>query len=297
MQLNVVEECDVGKLGHNSPKALHLIVESIKLAKADVYHFVADLATTDVPVAGLLSQTYAAALRARIDPVKAMAFPPSGTPLGADATRQQATVLRGALSERDYPGSTSSFSVADRYGNVVVSTPTLGSEWGTGVSVGDTGIVFNNGTRHGSTSPYPDDVNYARGGQIPVLNNSLIIVMKDGDFFLALGTPGGETIGQTQFQVLLNIIDYRMGIQQAIEAPRIALDAEPSFSRPGADVTVLVEGRIASHVIADLAAKGHVTAQTGEYFLGSMQGILVDPITKTRAAGADPRRMMYAVGW
>ena len=49
MQLNVVEECDVGKLGHNSPKALHLIVESIKLAKADVYHFVADLATTDVP--------------------------------------------------------------------------------------------------------------------------------------------------------------------------------------------------------------------------------------------------------
>ena len=125
-------------------------------------------------------------------------------------------------SERSYPGSTTSFSVADRYGNVVVSTPTLGSLWGTGVVVGSTGIIFNNGTRHGSTSPYPDDVNYARGGQIPVLNNSPIVVMKDGAFYLALGTPGGETIGQTQFQVLLNVLDYGMEIQEAIEAPRIS---------------------------------------------------------------------------
>ena len=296
MQLNVVEGFDVGELGHNSAEALHLVVESIKLAKADVYRFVADPATTDVPVAGLLSETYAGSRRAQIDPAAAMAFPPSGTPPGA-VDAQQASVPSSVRPDRAYPGSTSSFSVADRYGNVVVSTPTLGSEWGTGVSIGDTGIVFNNGTRHGSTSPYPDHVNYARGGQIPVLNNAPTIVMKDGAFFVALGTPGGETIGQTQFQVLLNIIDYGMGIQQAIEAPRIALDAEPTFYRPGADVTVRIEGRIASHVIADLEAKGHVTAQTGAYSLGGMQGILADPTTKTLAAGADPRRMMYAVGW
>ena len=139
-------------------------------------------------------------------------------------------------SERSFPGSTTSFSVADRYGNVVVGTPTLGSLWGPGVVVGTTGIIFNNGTRHGSTSPYPDDVNYARGGQIPVLNNSPIVVMKDGAFYLALGTPGGETIGQTQFQVLLNVLDYGMEIQEAIEAPRISLIAEPNFYRPGSEV-------------------------------------------------------------
>ena len=76
-------------------------------------------------------------------------------------------------------------------------------------------------------------MNYVRGGQIPLLNNSPIIVMRDGKFFLSLGTPGGETIGQTQFQVLLNILDFDMGIQEGIEAPRICLDAKPNFYKPG----------------------------------------------------------------
>ena len=89
-----------------------------------------------------------------------------------------------------------------------------------GVIVGETGLFFNNGTRIGSTSPYPDDVNYVRGGQIPLLNNSPIIVMREGKFLLSLGTPGGESIGQTQFQVLLNVLDFDMRIQEAIEAPR-----------------------------------------------------------------------------
>ena len=66
---------------------------------------------------------------------------------------------------------------------------------GTGVVVGSTGLIFNNGARHGSTSPYPDDANYARAGQIPILNNSPTLVMKDGKFYMSLGTPGGETIG------------------------------------------------------------------------------------------------------
>ena len=216
MQLNVVEGFDVGELGHNSAEALHLVVESIKLAKADVYRFVADPATTDVPVAGLLSETICLGrdVPRSIRPRRWRSRHPAH--LRALSTRSRASVPSSVRPDRAYPGSTSSFSVADRYGNVVVSTPTLGSEWGTGVSIGDTGIVFNNGTRHGSTSPYPDHVNYARGGQIPVLNNAPTIVMKDGAFFVALGTPGGETIGQTQFQVLLNIIDYGMGIQQAI---------------------------------------------------------------------------------
>jgi gamma-glutamyltranspeptidase/glutathione hydrolase len=193
--------------------------------------------------------------------------------------------MTGVLSERSYAGSTTSFLVADRFGNVVVGTPTLGSAWGTGVVVGDTGIIFNNGTRHGSTSPYPDDVNYARGGQIPVLNNSPIIVMKDGAFYLALGTPGGKTIGQTQFQVLLNVMDYGMEIQQAIEVPRLSLAAEPSFYRPGAGVTVQLESRISPEVVAGLEAMGHTVIAVSEYSIGSMQGILAHPATQTLTAG------------
>ena len=201
------------------------------------------------------------------------------------------------LAETAYPGSTTSFSIVDRQGNVVIATTTLGSGWGTGVVVGSTGLFFNNGTRIGSTSPYPDDVNYVRGGQIPILNNAPTLVMKDGEFFLALGTPGGETIGQTQFQVLLNVVDFDMSIQEAIEAPRLSLHADPSFYMPGAVVRVRVEGRVAPLVISRLAEMGHDVQAVREYSIGSMQGILRNPETGTMMAGADPRRMMYAVGW
>ena len=137
----------------------------------------------------------------------------------------------------------------------------------------------------------------ARAGQIPVLNNSPIVVMKDGAFLLALGTPGGETIGQTQFQVLLNVLDYGMEIQEAIEAPRISLIAEPNFYRPGSEVTVRLESRISPDVVTRLGAMGHAVVTVPEYSIGNMQGILANPMTQTLTAGADPRRMMYAVGW
>ncbi len=201
------------------------------------------------------------------------------------------------LAQTAYPGSTTSFSIVDRQGNVVVATPTLGSSWGTGVVVGSTGLFFNNGTRIGSTSPYPDDVNYVRGGQIPILNNAPTLVMKDGEFFLALGTPGGETIGQTQFQVLLNVVDYDMGIQEAVEAPRLSLDGDPTFYMPGAAVRVRVESRVAPLVISRLVEMGHDAQAVREHSIGSMQGILRNPETGTMMAGADPRRMMYAIGW
>ena len=88
--------------------------------------------------------------------------------------------------------------------------------------------------RLGSTSPYPTDVNYVGAGKIPILNNSPVVVLKDGKLAFVFGTPGGETIGQTEFQMLVNLIDFELPVQQAIEAPRFALDAEPNFYKPGA---------------------------------------------------------------
>ncbi len=298
MQLNLIEGFDLSPLGHNSAGALHLIAESIKVAKADIYHFVADPKTTDIPTTSMLSKEFAETRRALIQSGQAMVYPDHGTPPGSQMTRSvMGTTNTRRVSERSYPGSTTSFSVVDRNGNVVVCTPTLGSAWGTGVIVGDTGIFFNNGARHGSTSPYSDHVNYARGGQIPILNNSPTLVMKDGEFFLSIGTPGGETIGQTQFQVLLNILDFGMGIQEAIEVPRISLQADPNFYQPGAEVKLGIEGRMAPQVVAELEAMGHAIIVEPEWSMGNMQGILFNPDTGTMAAGADPRRMMYAVGW
>ena len=99
--------------------------------------------------------------------------------------------------------------------------------------------------RLGSTSPYPTDVNYVGAGKVPILNNSPVVVLKDGKVAFVFGTPGGETIGQTEFQVLVNLIDFDMPVQQAIEAPRFALDAKPNFYKPGAEITVQIEGRVA----------------------------------------------------
>ena len=298
MQLNLLEGFDLAALEPHSSETLHLVAESIKVAKSDVYRFVTDPSITDVPTAGLLSKVFADQRRVLIEPERAMSYPHPGAPPGAASVGVGSDESSAAMgSERSYPGSTTSFSVVDRFGNVVVSTPTLGSGWGTGVVVGSTGLIFNNGTRHGSTSPYPGDVNYARAGQIPILNNAPTLVMKDGKFYMSLGTAGGETIGQTQFQVLLNVLDFGMGIQEAIEAPRIALRADPNFYTPGSAVTVQLEGRIASEVVSALDSMGHDVEVVAEYALGNMQGIVVNTDTGTMVAGADPRRMMYAIGW
>jgi gamma-glutamyltranspeptidase/glutathione hydrolase len=303
MQLNLIEGYDLRKLGHNSAESLHLITECIKLAKSDIYHFVADPKFTNIPLTGMISKNYAAARRAAIDPKRAMAYPDHDNPPSQHTSKigfLRTPALLGSrplLPELAYEGCTTSFSVADEAGNVVVCTPTLGSGWGTGVIVGKTGLFFNNGTRIGSTSPYPDDVNYVRGGQIAILNNSPIIVMRDGKFLMSLGTPGGETIGQTQFQVLLNVLEFDMGIQEAIEAPRLGLVASPNFYKPGAEVTIRVEGRVPRRILSRLKEMGHRPEAVAEFAIGSMQGILMNRKTGTMTAGADPRRMMYAVGW
>ena len=297
MQLNCIEGFDVAKLGHNSAELLHLVSECIKVVKADVYRYTADPATTEMPVAGMLSKDYAASRRELISTQAVMAFPEAGSPPGISAP-ETASVFQPRFPERIKPaGHTDSFSIVDGEGNAVACTPTHGSLFGTGVVVGNTGLTFNNGTRVGSTAPYPDHVNYARGGQIALLNNSPIIVLKDGRFVLAIGTPGGETIGQTQFQALLNVLDFGMGIQEAVAAPRIALAADPNFYKPGSAITLQAEGRISEEVTRKLEAMGHVVERVDGYAFGSMQGILADLEKGTLAAGADPRRVAYAVGW
>ncbi|MEE2791950.1 MAG: gamma-glutamyltransferase family protein [Acidobacteriota bacterium] len=299
MQLNLIEGFDVASMGHNSSEALHLIAESIKVAKADIYHFVTDPKHAETPISGLTSKEFAAARRALISVDRAMSYPSAGMPPGVEPSL---SLLRDRepgpmFAETSFAGSTTSFSVVDRWGNVVVATPTLGSRWGTGVVVGRTGLLFNNGTRIGSTSPYPDHRNYVRGGQIPILNNSPTLVMKEGKFVFAVGTPGGETIGQTQFQMLLNVFDFGLEIQEAIEAPRLALSADPNFYRSGAELTLRIENRITSSVVSRLVELGHTVELVPPYSLGNTQGILRNPDTGALMAGADPRRMMYAVGW
>ena len=297
MQLNLVEGFDLKALGHNSAEVLHLLAEAIKVAKSDIYHYVGDPVFTDIPVGDLLSKKYAAERRNLISQRTAMRYPEAGQPAGANASASIAAPRGPQFDELAEVGGTTSFSVADQFGNVISVTPTHGGGFGTGVVVGNTGLLFNNGTRIGSTSPYPDDVNYVRGGQIPLLNNSPVIVMKDGEFVLAIGSPGGETIGQTQFQTVLNVLEFGMSIQEAVAAPRFVLTAEPNFYLPGAEVVLNVENRIDPAIASALMDMGHNVELAAPYSFGSNQGILRDAGTGTLSAGADPRRVGYAVGW
>jgi gamma-glutamyltranspeptidase/glutathione hydrolase len=286
---------------------MHALIEAIKVSKADVYRYVADPKFTAVPAAGLLAKPYAAARSALIDISKAGPYPVAGTPDG-----RPGTVAGGPGTSSDTPRPahqpfadrydaeqhTTSFSIVDRFGNAVGVTPTLGGLFGNNVVVGSTGLLLNNGMRLGSTSPYPDHVNFVGAGKVPILNNSPVIVLKDGRLAFVFGTPGGETIGQTQFQMLVNLIDFQMPVQQAIEAPRFSLNADPNFYKAGAHIEVSIEGRVDAAAIDALKAMGHtVRVLPGWGSIGHMQTIKIDPVTGAITAGGDPRRTGYAMGY
>jgi len=300
MQLNLVEGFDMPGLRSGSAESFHLLSEAIKVAKSDIYRYVADPKFATIPTSGMLSKAYADERRQLIASRSAVVYPEPGEPTRFAWAEEWTAPLAHAgppFPEQTFDGGTDSFSVLDPSGNVIVVTPTHGGGFGNGVLVGETGFFLNNGMRLGSTSPYPDNVNYPRPGQIPILNNAPIVVLKDGEFVLSLGTPGGEQIGQTQFQVLVYVLDYGMGIQEAIEAPRVFLSADPNFYRGGAEITVGIENRLEPGVLDDLRGRGHRLELLPGFSSGNMQGILRDPKTGTYRAGADPRNLGYAIGW
>lgn len=289
-QLNLLEGFDFAALPAGGPQAVHLLAESIKITKADVYRYAADPTRFDIPVQTLISKEFAARRRRLINASAAIAFP-----TGADIDPAQ-RVARARSVPSSVAGDTTSLSVIDSEGNSVACTTTLGGGFGAMVVMGDTGLICNNGLRTGSTAPYRDHPNFVAGGKVPILGNCPTLLLEDGRFRMIFGTPGGETIGQTQFQVLVNVIDRGLGIQEAIEAPRIALDAEPGFYTPGAAITVQLESRFEASTVEGLRAMGHQVETVGPYAIGSIQGILTSP-GGLPMAGGDPRRMGYAVGY
>ena len=289
-QLNLLEGFDIASLTPDSPAALHLIAECIKVTKSDVYRYAADPRQSNVPVEILTSKGFAERRRRLIDPARAIPFPAGGDIAGATIPQRPLAVASHV------PGHTTSLSVTDSEGNAVAVTTTLGGGFGTCVVMGDTGLLCNNGLRTGSTAPYRDHPNFVQGGRIPLLGNCPTIVLEKGRFKMAFGTPGGETIGQTQFQHLVNILDRGMPVQEAIEYPRLSLDPEPGFYTPEAAIALRLESRFGPEVFAGLQAMGHDVREVGPWSTGSVQAILHTDYD-TRVAGSDPRRMGYSVGY
>jgi gamma-glutamyltranspeptidase/glutathione hydrolase len=297
--LNILETYDLKMLGLNTPDYIHVSTEAAKLAFADRDKYLGDMDFIRIPYEGLLSKAYAKERRALIDPQKASMelrpgvaekFAPGMQPLN----RPMDYTLAG---QGDHAGDTSYIAVVDRGRNMISLTPSLHTAFGTGVVMGRLGFSFN--CRGDYYSLKPGQANALEPGKRPRSTLQSTLVTKDGKPFLVTGSPGGDDQCLRTLQTFVNMVDFGMNVQQAIEAPRWSTRAFPSSPFPHVMYPgdLLLERRIPEEVRKALAAKGHKVGLQGEWSLGSSAAITVDPATGVLGAGADPRVDAYALAW
>jgi gamma-glutamyltranspeptidase/glutathione hydrolase len=267
--LNILENFDIGAMGAGSADATHLLAETMRLAYADRTRYVGDPDFVDVPLASLTSDAYAAR-RARLISMRRATDPRRLSP--------------GDLSSAE-GRDTTHFSIADARGNAVSVTTTLGDSFGAGAAIDGAGFLLNNqmknfaleyGARDASTlSTSP--ANTLAPGKRMMSTMSPTMIFRDGRPWIIVGTPGGATIHNTILQVIVNVIDHRMNIAEATNAPRIhqqwrgELNLEPGFS---------------PDTLRLLRQRGHDVRE--EETMGSAQSILIEGGLFYGAA--DPRR-------
>jgi gamma-glutamyltranspeptidase/glutathione hydrolase len=297
--LNLLEGYDLKAMGHNSPDFLQTSVEAVKLAMADREKYLGDMDFIKIPYDGLLSKDYARERRNLIDPAKASLELRPGSPerFAADAPvldRPVHAVLDGNAS---HEGDTSYIAVVDKDRNMVSFEPSLHDLFGTGVVMGDTGIIFN--CRGDYYSLVRGEANALEPGKRPRSTLQSTLVMKDGQPYAILGSPGGDDQVMRTMQTLINMVDFGMNIQQAIEAPRWSSEAFPASPFPHTmhPGDMAVEARIPESTRQALIARGHKLRVTPPWSLGSNGGIVIDPNTGVLSAGADPRVDAYAWAW
>ncbi len=281
--------------------------EAIRLARMDAAAHVADPAFVDVPIGWMLSDERIEELRAEVH-------------RRLDAARSRASQRRTPVRRaRKAPErSTTHLAAADASGLAVNITQTIGSGYGSGVVIGDTGITMNNG-HHWCTlipgdakviapdkrreSPSSPVHGFSLDGAPVAPTHSFGIdplgpahAARGGRIAFLIGTPGSYSIPQTTAQVIVGLIDYGRNIQDAIAAPRFRWKDDVGDPLP--PETLLLEGRFASDVRRTLASRGYQLEVLEDWSVrvGGAQGIVVGEDGWLRG-GADPRRNGYAMGW
>jgi gamma-glutamyltranspeptidase/glutathione hydrolase len=270
VRLGLMSRFDVAGMGHNSVDYLHTFAEVTKHAFWIRLRWAGDPDVAPPPLDRILSPAYWDREARAIDPRRARPFEPPG--------------VAGDVGE-----NTTHFVVADRWGNVVSATQTLGNLFGARIMPRGTGIWLNNSLAYSTFEPKgnPMDAHPGRrklSGDVP-----LFVVDGEGRPLVALGTPGGHTIGQTIPQIVMSILDFGMDIQAAVSAPRV------SFAEP--DV-LLVEEAIPQEVRAALERRGHHLRARGG--IGNAHGLIIrwgsDGMPEAFTGGADPRGAGLARG-
>jgi gamma-glutamyltranspeptidase/glutathione hydrolase len=254
--LNILEGFD---LGGDRVEALHRYLEASAVAFADRNLYLGDADFVDVPLAGLLSDSYADERRPLIGPTTAVPYEP------------------GDPTDNEGP-STTHLTVSDRWGNVVSYTFTIESTGGAGITVPGWGFLLNNELTDFNFQP--GTANSPEGGKRPRSSMSPTIVLDNGAPLLALGSPGGSMIITTVLQLLVNHLDFGMTLPEAIAAPRASqrntatVFAEPDF--------------ISSPEGIALLGRGHRFSSTAE--IGAATGIRFLPDGQVQAAAEPTRR-------
>jgi gamma-glutamyltranspeptidase / glutathione hydrolase len=297
--LNLLEGYDLKAMGLNSPEFLHTSAEAVKLAMADREKYLGDMDFIKIPYDGLLSKNYAAERRKLIDPAKASLDLRPGTPekFAASASVLDRPVHEVLDGNASHDGDTSYIAVVDKDRNMVSFEPSLHSLFGTGVVMGDTGIIFN--CRGDYYSLVRGEANALEPGKRPRSTLQSTLITKDGQPYAIIGSPGGDDQVMRTMQTLINMIDFGMNIQQAIEAPRWTSRSFPASPFPHTMYPgdMGVESRIPEATRQALIARGHKLRVDPPWSLGSNGGIVIDTSTGVLSAGADPRVDAYAWAW
>ncbi|HEY5701807.1 MAG TPA: gamma-glutamyltransferase [Gammaproteobacteria bacterium] len=268
--LNMLEDFPLKFLGHNSADSIHVMAESMKLAYADRSEHLGDPAFSRVPVKGLVSKGYAAKLRKqiRLDRARPSKEIRPGNPLPYESNQ------------------TTHFSVMDRFGNAVSNTYTINFSYGSGIVADGTGILLNNEMDDFSAKPgVPNaygllggEANAVEAGKRPLSSMTPTIVLKNGEAWLATGSPGGSRIITTTLQMIVNVIDHEMNIAAATAAPRVHHQWLPDELR--------VEQGISVDTLELLRARGHKTVEKNA--MGSTQTVM--RVESGFLGASDPRR-------
>jgi gamma-glutamyltranspeptidase / glutathione hydrolase len=266
--LNILEAYPLADYGAGSVQSNHMLIEALRRAFHDRNTNLGDPDFITTDTAHFISKAYAADLRKGIDPSHAT---PSAT-LGAISSGHEGT-------------NTTHYSIIDKWGNAVGVTYTLNDWFGAAVTPAGTGILLNDemddfSSKPGSPNMYGLVEGVSNGiapHKRPLSSMSPTIITKGGKLFMVLGTPGGSRIPTSTLQVMLNVLDYHMPLQTAIDTPRIHQQWQP-------DVTYYEAGALAPDVMAGLAAKGQALAPQSRH--NHIAAILVAPADTGASAGA-----------
>jgi gamma-glutamyltranspeptidase/glutathione hydrolase len=296
-QLRLLEGFDLRRMGHNTADYIHTLIEAAKLAFSDREAYYADPDFTDVPLGALLSDEYTKLRRQLIDPHHACNVDRPGDPI------KMHPLLDGNRAEaRSWGPGTIHVTAADGSGNMVACTASGG--WIPSSPVIES-LGFPLGTRVQTFYLDERHANALRPRKRPRTTLTPSMATRDGAPFLSFGTPGGDQQDQWTLQFFLNLVEFGMELQEAIEAPRFSTAHFPSSFYPhGARPGVLrIENRVDASVREELARRGHEVEVRPAWCEGHVLGIRFDPRERLLYGGADPRGQLavvmaaQAIGW